>query len=247
MNSLKGKTVLVTGSSRGIGAATAQHLASQGMRVAVTYGRSKDQAEEVLKSLEGEGHMMVPFNVADGASINDGIEAVTKEFGGLYGLVNNAGITRDQLLLRMKDEDFDDVIQTNLKGTFLCTKWAVKIMMKARSGSIVNITSVIGQTGGAGQANYAASKAGIEAFTKSVAQEVGSRGVRLNCIAPGFIATDMTEDLPEETKKKYISMVPLQSMGSPLDVAHSVAFLLSDESKYITGQTISVNGGMYMG
>ncbi len=246
MSHLKGKTVLVTGSSRGIGATTAQHLSELGMRVAVTYGRSKDKAEEVMKNLSGDGHMMLPFNVADEASVIEGFGAVTKEFGGLDGLVNNAGITRDQLLLRMKTEDFDQVIQTNLKGVFMCTKLAVKIMMKARKGSIVNITSVIGQTGGPGQANYAASKAGVEAFSKSVAQEVGSRGVRLNCIAPGFIATDMTEDLPQETKEKYISMVPLQTMGEPVDVAHSVAFLLSDESKYITGQTISVNGGMYM-
>ncbi len=246
MSDLAGKSVLVTGSSRGIGAATAQHLAEMGMRVAVTYGRSKDKAEEVLKSLNGEGHMVVPFNVADEASIRDGLDAVTKEFGGLYGLVNNAGITRDQLLLRMKEDDFDEVIQTNLKGTFLCTKMAVKVMMKARAGSIVNITSVIGQVGGPGQANYAASKAGVEAFSKSVAQEVGSRHVRVNCVAPGFITTDMTEDLPEETKSKYISLVPLQTMGEPIDVAHSVAFLLSEKSKYITGQTISVNGGMYM-
>ncbi len=246
MQDVKGKTVLVTGSSRGIGASTAQHLADLGMRVAVTYGRSKDKAEEVVKSLSGEGHMMVPFNVADESSIKEGFEAVTKEFGGLFGLVNNAGITRDQLLLRMKESDFDDVIQTNLRGTFMCTKLAVKVMMKARTGSIVNITSVIGQVGGSGQANYAASKAGIEAFSKSVAQEVGSRHIRVNCIAPGFIATDMTEELPEETKQKYVSMVPLQAMGEPIDVAHSVAFLLSDKSKYITGQTISVNGGMYM-
>ncbi len=246
MNGLKGKTVLVTGSSRGIGAATAQHLASLGMRVAVTYGRSKEQAEQVFKNLKGDGHLLVPFNVADETSINEGLQTVIKEFDGLYGLVNNAGITRDQLLLRMKSEDFDQVIETNLKGTFLSTKLAIKVMMKARSGSIVNITSVIGQVGGAGQSNYAASKAGIEAFSKSVAQEVGSRGIRLNCVAPGFITTDMTEDLPQETKNKYISMVPLQTMGEPIDVAHSVAFLLSDESKYITGHTISVNGGMSM-
>ena len=246
MPSFEGKKILVTGSSRGIGASTAQYLASLGARVAVTYGRSKDRAEEVLKSLKGEGHMIVPFDVSSESSIDQGFEAVTKEFAGLDGLVNNAGITRDQLLLRMKESDFDDVIQTNLKGTFLCTKKAVKVMMKARSGSIVNITSVIGQVGGPGQANYAASKAGIEAFSKSVAQEVGSRGVRVNCVAPGFIVTEMTDDLPEETKESYISMVPLKSMGEPLDVAQSVAFLLSEESKYITGQTISVNGGMYM-
>jgi 3-oxoacyl-[acyl-carrier protein] reductase len=246
MSDGQGQTVLVTGSSRGIGAATARLLAEKGFRVAVTYGRSRDQAESVLKSLVGDGHTLVPFNVADEEAINEGFQAVIKEFGGLSGLVNNAGITRDQLLLRMKTQEFDEVIRTNLKGTFLCTKLAVKVMMKARKGSIVNITSVIGQVGGAGQANYSASKAGIEGLTKSVAQEVGSRGVRLNCVAPGFIETDMTEGLPDETKNQYISRVPLQSMGEPIDVAQAVAFLLSDESKYITGQTISVNGGLSM-
>lgn len=246
MQALTGKTVLVTGSSRGIGAETAKYLSQQGMRVAVTYGRSKDHAEKVYGDLAGEGHLLVPFNVTSEESIKEGFDIVTKEFGGLDGLVNNAGITRDQLLLRMKDSEFDDVIQTNLKGTFICTKLAVKVMMKARKGSVVNITSVIGQTGGAGQANYAASKAGTEAFAKSVAQEVGSRNIRVNCVAPGFIATDMTDELPEERKQAILSMVPLNSIGEPIDVAQAVAFLLSDESKYITGQTISVNGGMYM-
>jgi 3-oxoacyl-[acyl-carrier protein] reductase len=246
MLSLKDKTVLVTGSSRGIGAATAQYLASQGMRVAITYGRSKESAEKVYQNLAGEGHLMIPFDVSNEASIKEGFDIVLKEFGGLSGLVNNAGITRDQLLLRMKESDFDDVIQTNLKGTFFCTKLAVKTMMKARAGSIVNITSVIGQIGGPGQANYAASKAGVEAFSKSVAKEVGSRQVRVNCIAPGFIQTDMTDELAEETKAQYLAAVPMGTLGEPVDVAHAVAFLLSDESKYITGQTIAVNGGLHM-
>jgi 3-oxoacyl-[acyl-carrier protein] reductase len=246
MSQLKGKTVLVTGSSRGIGAKTAQHLADLGMRVAVTYGRSKDKAEEIYKSLNGDGHLLLPFNVSDEDSIKEGFDLISKEFSGLDGLVNNAGITRDQLILRMKEEDFDQVISTNLRGVFLCTKLAVKTMMKAKKGSIVNITSVIGQMGGAGQANYAASKGGVEAFTKSIAQEVGSRNIRVNCVAPGFIATDMTEELPEDRKKAILSSVPLNSIGEPIDVAQSVAFLLSDESKYITGQTIGVNGGLYM-
>ncbi len=246
MSQLKGKTVLVTGSSRGIGAKTAQHLADLGMRVAVTYGRSKDKAEEIYKSLNGDGHLLLPFNVSDEASIKEGFDLISKEFSGLDGLVNNAGITRDQLILRMKEEDFDQVISTNLRGVFLCTKLAVKTMMKAKKGSIVNITSVIGQMGGAGQANYAASKGGVEAFTKSIAQEVGSRNIRVNCVAPGFIATDMTEELPEDRKNAILSSVPLNSIGEPIDVAQSVAFLLSDESKYITGQTIGVNGGLYM-
>lgn len=246
METLKNRSVLVTGSSRGIGAVTAQYLAEKGMRVAVTYGRSKEQAEKVYKNLSGEGHLLIPFNVSDEASIKEGFEILTKEFGGLYGLVNNAGITRDQLLLRMQTSDFDDVIQTNLRSVFLCTKLAVKVMMKARTGSVINVTSVIGQAGGAGQANYAASKAGTEAFSKSIAQEVGSRHVRVNCVAPGFVATDMTDELPEDRKKAILSAIPMKTIGEPLDVAHSIAFLLSDESKYITGHTISVNGGMYM-
>ena len=246
MESLKGKTVLVTGSSRGIGASTAQYLAEIGMRVAITYSRSKDKAEEVFKTLKGDGHMMVSLDVSNEESVKESFNVISKEFGGLYGLVNNAGITRDQLLLRLKEDDFDSVIQTNLKGSFLCTKLAVKLMMKARHGSIVNITSVIGQTGGAGQANYAASKAGMEAFSKSVAQEVASRSIRVNCVAPGFISTDMTDELTEDRKEAILSVVPMKTIGEPVDVAHSVAFLLSDESKYITGQTISVNGGMYM-
>ena len=240
------KTVLVTGSSRGIGAAIARHLDSLGMKVAVTYSHSREKAEELMKQLTGEGHLILPLDLNNEDSIEKAFEEVTKKFGGLSGLVNNGGITSDQLLLRMKSSDFDRVIQTNLKGTFLCTKRAVKIMMKARAGSIVNITSVIGWMGGSGQANYAASKAGIEAFSKSVARELGSRGIRVNCVAPGFITTDMTEELTLERKKVILSSVPLKSIGQPIDVAHSVAFLLSDESKYITGQSIGVNGGLFM-
>jgi 3-oxoacyl-[acyl-carrier protein] reductase len=243
---LKDKLILVTGSSRGIGAVTAQYLSEQGARVVITYGRSKESAENVFKSLKGQGHMLVEMDVSDSKSIENAFEKVINEFGSLDGLVNNAGITRDQLLLRMKESDFDEVINTNLKGTFTCTKLAVKVMMKAKKGSIVNVTSVIGQTGGSGQANYAASKAGIEAFSKSIAQEFGSRQVRVNCVAPGFIETDMTEELPAERKQAILAHVPLKLIGEPLDVAHSIGFLLSDESKYITGQTINVNGGMYM-
>ena len=246
MSSLNVKTVLVTGSSRGIGASIAKHLADCGMRVAVTYGRSQDKAKEVFDSLAGDGHMLIPFDVNSTESIDQGLDQVIKEFGGLNGLVNNAGITRDQLILRMKDQDFEDVINTNLKAVFLCTKKVMKTMMKARGGSVVNITSVVGQSGAPGQGNYSASKAGVEAFTKSIAQEVGSRGVRLNCVAPGFIATDMTDELGEDRKQAILGSVPLQSIGEPIDVAHAVAFLLGNESKYITGQTISVNGGLYM-
>jgi 3-oxoacyl-[acyl-carrier protein] reductase len=243
---LDGKKIIVTGSSRGIGAGIVRLLASEGAQVAVTYSSSEGPAREVLASLKGEGHLIVPLQVADENSVQSAFAKVLEKFGELHGLVNNAGITKDQLLLRMKEEDFQSVIDINLKGTFFCTKLAVKTMMKARKGSIVNITSVIGQSGNAGQANYAASKAGVEGFTKSIAQEVGSRQVRVNCVAPGFIVTDMTEQLTEDQKKAILSKVPLESLGQTEDVAHAVAFLLSDKARYITGHTLSVNGGLYM-
>lgn len=243
---LKNKKVLITGGSRGIGAGMARHLASLGARLAITYTSRPESAEQVLKSLPGEGHMALAMDVSNSASVEAGMEKVLSAFEGLDGLVNNAGITKDQLLLRMKEEDFDAVIQTNLKGTFLCTKAVMKAMMKARSGSIVNITSVIGQMGNAGQANYAASKAGIEAFSKSVAKEVASRGIRVNCVAPGFIVTEMTDILTDEQKQAILSQVPLAKLGQVDDVAHAVAYLLSDGSSYVTGQTIAVNGGLYM-
>ena len=190
--------------------------------------------------------MRLQLNVSDEASVASGFEQVLSHFGKLDGLVNNAGITKDQLLLRMKTEDFMSVIDTNLKGTFLCTRAAVKAMLKARKGSIVNITSVIGEMGNAGQSNYAASKAAVEAFSKSAAQEVGSRGIRLNCVAPGFIVTEMTDALNEQQKTAILSKVPLGTLGDVDDVANATAFLLSPESKYITGHTLSVNGGLYM-
>lgn len=246
MSLLGGKRILVTGSSRGIGAGIARLLAREGAKVAVAYSSSESAAQDVLASLEGTGHTLVSLQVANEESVQKAFEQVLSLWGGLDGLVNNAGITRDQLLLRMKSDDFDSVINTNLKGTFLCTKLAVKSMMKARQGSIVNITSVIGQSGNAGQANYAASKAGVEGFTKSIAQEVGSRNVRVNCVAPGFIVTDMTDQLTDEQKKVILDKVPLESLGQVDDVAHAVAFLLSDKARYITGHTLSVNGGLYM-
>jgi 3-oxoacyl-[acyl-carrier protein] reductase len=243
---LSQKKILVTGSSRGIGAGIARLLAAEGAQVCITYSSSEAQAREVLASLPGSGHMMVPLQVGDEASVTAAFTTVLEKFGGLDGLVNNAGITRDQLLLRMKTEDFQAVLDTNLKGTFLCTKAVLKPMMKARAGSIVNITSVVGQSGQAGQANYAASKAGTEGFSKSIAQEVGSRGIRVNCVAPGFIVTDMTDKLTEEQKKGILAKVPLETLGQTEDVAHAVAFLLSDKARYITGHTLSVNGGLYM-
>jgi len=243
---LSQKKILVTGSSRGIGAGIARLLADEGAQVGITYSSSEAQARDVLASLKGSGHIMVPLQVGDEASVTQAFATVLEKFGALDGLVNNAGITKDQLLLRMKEEDFQQVLDINLKGTFLCTKAAIKPMMKARAGSIVNITSVIGQTGNAGQANYAASKAGTEAFSKSIAQEVGSRQIRVNCVAPGFIVTDMTDKLTDDQKTAILSKVPLESLGQVDDVAHAVAFLLSDKARYITGHTLSVNGGLYM-
>jgi 3-oxoacyl-[acyl-carrier protein] reductase len=243
---LKGKHILVTGGSRGIGAGIVKRLAAEGAQVAFTYTSRPDAAEEVRKSLPGDGHICIEMNVADEASIDVGFKVVLEKFGKLDGLVNNAGITKDQLLLRMKAEDFDQVTHTNLRGTFLCTKAATKVMLKARQGSIVQITSVIGHSGNAGQANYAASKAGVDAMTKSIAQEVGSRNIRLNCVAPGFITTEMTDVLPDAQKNAILAQIPLQKFGTTDDVASAVTFLLSDDSVYMTGQTLHVNGGMYM-
>jgi len=243
---LSGKKILVTGGSRGIGASIVRTLAQKGARVFFTYSTQSGAAESVLKELPGEGHGILAMNLNDEASVEAAVQDSIAKMGGLDGLVNNAGITKDTLILRMKSEDFDQVINTNLRGTFLATRTAVKSMIRARTGSIVNITSVIGQMGNAGQSNYAASKAGIEAFSKSIAREVASRSVRVNCIAPGFISTEMTDVLTDEQKANILSRIPLERIAGPEEVAYSVAFLLSDESKYITGQTLSVNGGMWM-
>ncbi len=240
------QTALVTGSSRGIGAAIAARLAHEGARVAITYSSNADAAQKVLASLSGTGHIALHLNVGDEASVEKAFAECTEKLGKIDCLVNNAGITKDQLLLRMKSEDFDRVIETNLKGVFLCTRAAAKLMLKAKSGSIVNITSVIGQTGNPGQANYAASKGGVESFTKSVAQELASRQIRVNCVAPGFIVTEMTDVLGDDTKKAILDKVPLKTLGAPEDIAAAVSFLLSQDAKYITGHTLSVNGGMFM-
>ncbi len=241
-----GKKILVTGSSRGIGAGIARKLASEGATVAITYATNPDSAEKVRESLPKGDHLLLKLNIADEASVAAAFDEIATKWGQLDGLVNNAGVTHDQLLLRMKTEDFQSVVDTNLKGTFLCTRSAAKMMLKARSGSIVNITSVIGEMGNAGQSNYAASKAGIEGFSKSIAQEIASRSIRVNCVAPGFIVTDMTDAMTDVAKEAILSKVPLKTLGDTDDVANAVAFLLSNESKYITGHTLSVNGGMYM-
>ena len=240
------KNYVVTGASRGIGAGIAKFLAQNGAHVCITYSSRKESADKVLSELPGSGHFCCPLQLHEEESVHEAFKKINEQFKEIHGLVNNAGITSDQILLRMKSEDFKKVIETNLMGTFYCTKSVLKGMLKSRSGSIVNITSVIGQTGNAGQANYAASKAGIEAFTKSVAQEVASRNIRLNCVAPGFIQTEMTEVLSESQKSQIFDQIPMKKMGSVEDVAQAVSFLLSDSSQYITGQTISINGGLFM-
>jgi 3-oxoacyl-[acyl-carrier protein] reductase len=245
-NSLQGKKIVVTGGSRGIGASIVKLLADEGAQVAFTFSSREEAAQQVAHTLKGEGHFYIKMDVANEQSVNEAVEHILEKWSDVDGVVNNAGITKDQLLLRMKAEDFDSVVSTNLRGTFLVTKAFTKSMMKARKGSIVNITSVIGQTGNPGQANYAASKAGTVAFAKSVALELASRNIRVNNVAPGYIATEMTDVLPEEVKAKILEKVPLNKIGEGADVAQAVRFLLSDESKYITGQTLSVNGGMFM-
>ncbi len=247
-NNLVNKNIFVTGGSRGIGASIVKVLAQRGAHVGFTYSSRADAAEKLLAELPGSGHFCIQMNVGDATSVEKAVEHCLEKFSGdIDGLVNNAGVTKDNLLLRMKPEDFDFVIDTNLKGTFLVTKAFLKTLVKARKGSIVNITSVIGQTGNAGQANYAASKAGIEAFSRSTASEIASRGIRVNCVAPGFIGTEMTDILTEEQKAQILKSIPMNRIAAPEEVATAVAFLLSEDAKYITGHTLSVNGGMHMG
>ena len=243
---LNGKRIVVTGSSRGIGAGIARFLAAQGARVAITYTSQPGPAEEVMASLPGSGHLLMKLDVTSAESVESAFEQILKAFDGLDALVNNAGITRDQLLMRMKDEDFDAVMATNLRGAYLCTKAVMRPLLKARGGSIVNVSSVVGQMGNPGQANYAASKAGLEGFTRSVAQEVASRSIRVNAVAPGFIVTDMTHALDEKQKEVIQARIPMQRLGTVDDVAQAVGFLVSDMSLYITGQVLQVNGGLYM-
>jgi 3-oxoacyl-[acyl-carrier protein] reductase len=246
MLNLNQMTFFVTGGSRGIGAAIVKKLASQGAQVGFSFASNEAAAANVLASLPGAGHFTCPLRLEDPASIKSAIEKIQERFPTLSGLVNNAGVTKDGLLLRMKLEDWDQVLNSNLRGNFLLTQGLLKGFVKNREGSIVNIASVIGRTGNAGQANYAASKAGLIGFTKSLAQEVGSRGIRVNCVAPGFIKTDMTSGLSEDLQKQLLSKIPLGYLAEPEDVANCVAFLLSPDSKYITGHTLDVNGGMYM-
>ncbi len=240
------KKIFVTGGSRGIGAAIVKVLADAGAQVAFTFSTNEQKAQELLKTLPGENHLCLQMDVASSPSVESAVTKVLATWGEVDGVVNNAGITKDQLLLRMKAEDFESVIATNLTGVFSVTKAFSKQMLRARKGSFVNISSVIGSVGNAGQANYAASKGGVEAFTKSVALEFASRGIRANCIAPGYIKSDMTAQLSEEQLKSFADKIPLARPGDASEVAHAVAFLLSDAASYITGQTLHVNGGMYL-
>ncbi len=242
---LKGEIALVTGASRGIGAAIADTLAAHGATVIGT-ATTPAGADAISARLAPQGGAGRVLDVADAASVEALVDAVSGEFGAISILVNNAGITRDNLLMRMKDEDWQAILDTNLSSVYRTSKAAMRAMMKARRGRIVNIASVIGVTGNAGQANYAAAKAGIIGFSKSLAREIGSRGVTVNVVAPGFIETDMTRDLPEAAKEAMLGQIALGRLGSPQDIADAVLFLASPAAAYITGETLHVNGGMYM-
>jgi 3-oxoacyl-[acyl-carrier protein] reductase len=240
------QVALVTGASRGIGAAIALELAQQNFTVIGT-ATTEDGAARITAALsQWPGSKGAVLDVNDPAAGQALIDAIVKEHGGLHVLVNNAGITRDMLAMRLKDEDWDAVLDTNLKAVFRMSRAVMRVMMKQRYGRIVSITSVVGASGNAGQANYAAAKAGVAGMTRALARELGSRAITVNCIAPGFIETDMTSALPEEQQKALLGQIPLGRLGKPADVAHAVAFLASPRASYVTGQEIHVNGGMYM-
>jgi 3-oxoacyl-[acyl-carrier protein] reductase len=242
---LQGEVALVTGATRGIGAAIAQMLAAHGARVIGT-ATSEAGAQAITERLSPSGGAGRVLDVRDGAAVDTLIDAIGKEFGPVSILVNNAGITRDQLLMRMKDDDWNTILDTNLSSVYRTSKAVMRGMMKARKGRIVNIASVVGVTGNPGQANYAAAKAGIIAFSKSLAREIGSRGITVNVVAPGFIDTDMTRALTEEQRQALLGQIALGRLGAPDDIAQAVLFLASPAASYITGETLHVNGGMYM-
>lgn len=242
--SLDGKIALVTGATRGIGKAIAESLAREGAYVFGT--ATSEKGAETISAYLGESGEGLVLNVTDQESIESVLKTITEKKGSPAILVNNAGITRDQLLMRMKDDEWNDVILTNLTSVYTLSKALLRPMMKARYGRIINISSVVGITGNAGQTNYAAAKAGVIGFTKSMAKEVGSRGITVNCVAPGFIDTDMTKDLPESVKESLLANIPAGRLGEPEEIAAAVTFLASDLAAYITGETINVNGGMLM-
>lgn len=245
---LAGKTALVTGASRGIGRAIALKLAEAGANVVVNYAGSEAAAGETVALIKemGRDAIAVRANVSSTEDVNEMFKAALEHFGTIDVLVNNAGITRDNLLMRMKEDEWDDVIATNLKGVFNCVKAATRPMMKQRSGKIINITSVVGVLGNAGQANYVAAKAGVIGLTKTAARELASRGITVNAVAPGFIDTEMTAVLPEDVKAGLVGQIPLARLGQTEDIASVVLFLASDAANYMTGQTLHVDGGMYM-
>ncbi|HWJ80475.1 MAG TPA: 3-oxoacyl-[acyl-carrier-protein] reductase [Niallia sp.] len=245
---LAGKVALVTGASRGIGKSIAIDLAKNGADVIVNYAGSVDRANEVVEEIKklGRNAISIQCDVSNSESVSEMIKTSLSTFGTIDILVNNAGITKDNLLMRMKESEWDDVINTNLKGVFLCTKAVTRPMMKQRKGRIINITSIVGVTGNPGQANYVAAKAGVIGFTKTSAKELAQRNITVNAIAPGFITTDMTEQLPEDIKNTMLTQIPLGQFGKTEDISNAVVFLASDESSYITGQTLHIDGGMYM-
>lgn len=248
MNRLQNKTALITGGSRGIGKAIALRLAKEGANIAICANHSIDRAKAVAKKIEGLGRQSLALqtDVSNHEDITVLFETILKTWGKIDILVNNAGITRDGLLLRLKEVDWDAVLNVNLKGAFLCTKAASRAMVRERSGRIINISSVTGLMGNPGQVNYSASKSGLFGLTKTIARELASRGITVNVVAPGFIPTEMTEDLPKNVKEKLLEQIPLKMPGKPEDIAAAVAFLASDDASYITGQILAVDGGMAM-
>lgn len=243
---LTGKTAVITGASRGIGKAVAMKFAKEGAQIAINYNGSKEKAEEVKQEIEALGVKAEVYqcNVSDYAACEEFLKQVAKDFGRIDILVNNAGITKDNLLMKMSEEDFDKVIEVNLKGTFNCIRFVSRQMLKQKGGRIINMSSVVGVLGNAGQANYAASKAGVIGLTKSAARELASRHITVNAIAPGFIQTDMTDVLSDAVKESMSSQIPLGDFGLPEDIANTAAFLASEDARYITGQVIHVDGGM---
>ncbi|WP_436375736.1 3-oxoacyl-[acyl-carrier-protein] reductase [Cytobacillus sp. BC1816] len=245
---LEGKAALVTGASRGIGREIALGLAKQGANIAVNYSGSEARANEVVDEIQalGRNAFAIQCDVSNSDSVASMVKETVEKFGKLDILVNNAGITKDNLLMRMKEDEWDDVININLKGVFLCTKAVTRQMMKQRSGRIINISSIVGVSGNPGQANYVAAKSGVIGLTKTSAKELATRGIMVNAIAPGFITTDMTDKLNEDVKEQMLKQIPLARFGDPADIANVAVFLASEDSRYMTGQTLHVDGGMVM-